>query len=352
VSIEGTRSNAPHQEEIKDLMRGEYTNPVLNTTRRVVERSSIVSINPTKLIETAEKWASQDFVIPSWNEPVFPKGADDTLIDFMFTTSSIDFQFTWRDTGKKYIFVTNDGTSFSGAYGMHAALKEALDTGVPILNGDYLAGMNLERGKSLFEKSGPVPMLAERVAILREIGEVLVKKYSKHFHNLVSQAKNRIFDNGNGVVERLTEDFPSFRDYSIYDVDKIVFFNKRAQLAPALVQGRFLGEGKELFPPSDVEALTVFADYQLPKILNQMGILIYPQYLTDRIANRELIPKGSKEEIEMRAYTVWAAKMLEKKINQLNPEKKINALHIDFKLWSEGRGIKGVEHHFTETTAY
>lgn len=356
MAAEGTRNNASgnsvlQHEEIRNLLRGEYSNPVLNTTRRVVERSRIVSINPDKLIETAEKWAGQDLVIPSWNEPVFPKGADSTLIDFMFTTSSIDFQFTWRDTGKKYVFITNDGTSFSGAYGMHAALKEAFDSGVPILDGVYLAEMTLDRARSLFEKSSPVPMLAERAEILREIGTVLVKKYGGHFHNLVSESGNRIFDNGGGVVERLTEDFPSFKDYAIYD-NRFVLFNKRAQLAPALVEGRFLGEGKTLFPQSDVEALTVFADYQLPKILNYLGILVYPQELADRIARRELIPKGGWEEVEIRAWTIWVAKMLEKKINQINPSKNINTLQMDFQLWSSGRGIKGLEHHFTETTAY
>jgi hypothetical protein len=344
-------SNTNHQEEVKDLMRGEYVNPVLTTTRRVVEQSKIISINSDKLIETAEKWANQDFVVPSWNEPIFPKGANNAIIDFMFTTSSIDFQFTWRDTGKKYMFITNDGTQYSGAYGMHAALNEAINCGAPILDGAYLADMNIYRARSIFEKSGPIPMLAERAQILHEVGTVLVKKYGGHFHNLVSESENRIFNHGKGVVERLTEDFPSFRDYAVYD-GETVFFNKRAQLAPALVEGRFLGEGKELFPQSDVEALTIFADYQLPKILNKMGILVYPQQLTDRIAKRELIGKDSREEIEMRACTIWAAKMLEKKINQINPSKRINALHMDFKLWSEGRSIQGVEHHFTETTAY
>jgi hypothetical protein len=193
-------------------------------------------------------------------------------------------------------------------------------------------------------------MFQERLRILREIGRVLNQKYNSHFARVVEYSGNRAFDGGRGVVERLLADFPSFIDRYQYGNDLVVL-NKRAQLAVGMIQGRFLGEGVELFPRSDIDSLTVFAGYELPRSLNAMGVLRYTDALSSRINEGRVIDRGSPEEIEIRANTVFVAKVLQDEINGIRKD-DVNALNIDYKLWSEGRNFKDAKHHLTKTTAY
>ena len=156
-----------------------------------------------------------------------------------------------------------------------------------------------------------------------------------------------MFDDGKGIVEKLISDFPSFDNSVIYK-GKLVRLDKRAQLGPGILFGKFQNEG--LFQVVDEDKLTVFADYTLPKGLNNLGILVYSKGLKKTIDNNELIKSGSRKELEIRALTIHASDKLIEKINQYG-DKQINALHLDYKLWSESRVKKGL-HHLTITTAY
>lgn len=325
-------------------------NPVLLGSVYVSNVSRSVRIDPEKLKEVARRFSEEQLVIPDWKAPVLPDKADKETIDFIGLGCAIDFAFTHFDSGKKYEATYND-IKFSGSYGMWASLKRGIDEGERLLDGAYLAKMSKKDTRRLLERDSRIPLLKERHEIFNEVGRVLVDKYEGHFHNLLRKSDNRIFNDGKGVVERLTGDFPSFRDVWYYNGSKVQF-DKRAQLFPGLLQGKFLGCGTELFPEQDVKQLTVFADYQLPRALEALGILRYSKSLKERIDGGKLIAKGSTEEIEIRANTVVAAKRIEEAISYRNPGSNISALHIDYKLWSEGRKIKEGRHHLTKTTAY
>ncbi len=325
-------------------------NPVLESVRPVVEKSRDVSINMTRLKEVARGYSEGELPVPDWRAPVFPSSTDRDTIAFLLLGNSINFAFSDIRTGVKY---ENEyqGIPFSGAFGMWAALKRGLDNGVPILDAKFLQGASDRKLKSLFDGTAPMPMLFERISILREVGKVLSEKYDSHFANVVERSRNRAFNGGSGTVERLLRDFPSFDDHAWYGGRRVVF-NKRAQLAVAMIQGRFLSEYEGgLFPRSDIDLLTVFADYELPKTLNALGILDYSNSLSERISTGKTIWKGSPEEVEIRANTIYAAKLIEDEVNGLIGG-GVNALNIDFRLWSEGRGFKDLKHHLTYTTAY
>lgn len=326
------------------------TNPVLLGSFYISIISKSVKIDEEKLKESAKQWAGEKLTIPDWKAPVLPDNADDATVDFLGLGCAIDFAFTDFKTGKKYEAAYN-GVKYTGSYGMWAALKRGVEEGERLLDGSYLASMSKDDSGRLLERDGPIPLFEERHKIFREIGKVLEKKYDSHFHNLLRKSENRIFNGGGGVVERLVSEFPSFRDTWSYNGSQVQF-NKRAQLFPGLLQGKFLGCGVTLFPEQDVRELTVFPDYQLPRALAALGILKYSPALKEKIDNGKLIEKGSKEEIEIRANTVVAAKKIEDEIIKAKPESGVNALHIDYKLWSEGRKIKEGRHHLTKTTAY
>lgn len=324
-------------------------NPVLDSVKPVAKRSAFVSIDLEKLKEVARKYAGEELIVPDWKAPVFPSNNNRDTIAFFLLGNSINFAYSDFKTGVKYE-TEYQGMPWKGAFGMWAALKRGIDGGVPLLDGKYLAGISEAQMKSLFEGNIVIPMLPERLEIFREVGRVLNAHYGSHFAGVVEKSGNRLFDGGKGTVERLVYHFPSFGDRWQYG-NLLAIFNKRAQLAAGMVQGRFLGDGIELFPRSEVDMLTVFADYELPKILNAMGILRYTNTLSNAINEGKMIERGSFVEIEIRANTIVAAQLLQDEINSVRDE-KVNALNIDFKLWSEGKNFKDAKHHLTETTAY
>ena len=355
----------------------------------VARQSRNVRINYDKLYEVSRKYSKDDLQLPKWDAPVFPERLDRDTLDFILLGNTINFAFNDFKTGEKYLYKYKD-VPFKGAYGMWAALKSALDEGTPILDGSYLENLTKIEAKEIFNKDSQIPMLNERVKILNEVGKVLNKNYWGHFYNLYTTTGGYLFNDGEGLVERLVRDFPSFRDDWDYN-GKRVSFAKRAQLAAAMIYEKFL-PGVKAFRDGQFERLTVFADYELPKALRSMGILEYSPQLADKIDKGELIPAGSNEEIEIRGCTIAATDELVKFINytresndeaylhlirhiaatdelvkflndawgpndessfhSIKHSNKVTAPHIDYKLWEDGRNYKDAKAHMTITTAY
>ena len=335
---------------MKNIKNGYKLEDVLLGAQSVASESKNVRINHDKAEEISQKYSKEDLQLPVWDAPVFPEKSNDEAIDFILLGNSINFAFNDFKTGEKYVHEYK-GVPFKGAYGMWAALKGALDEGLPILNATYLENLSGADAERIFNGNSKIPMLDERVNILNEVGRVLNKKYEGHFYNLVEKADGRLFNNGRGLVELLVEDFPSFRDDAVYNGRRISFA-KRAQLGSAMVYEKFLPGGSHLFDEKDIERLTVFADYELPKALRSMGVFEYGASLADKIDNGKLIEAGSNEEVELRACTIAVASEMKEDINRIKKSNAVNALHIDYRLWLDGRNYKDAKAHMTATTAY
>ena len=324
-------------------------NNVLESTRFLVEHPKYVFINNHKVKEVAKEFAKEELKIPRWDAPVFPETDDiETIVDFLCVGNLVNFAFTDFETGET--FSVNYNGHWSGAFGMWAALKRALkETDEQILCGDYLKALTKKDVEKIFAGNPPIPMLEERQIILQEAGEILVDKYGGHFYNLFDKANGKLFNNGGGFVERLVNDFPSYNDSCVaYDGirARIVHFNKRAQLAAGMIYGRL----QDKKPFEDIDKLTVFADYELPKALREMKMLNYTKELREKVDNKIPIDAGSREELEIRAATIHAA---DKLIKEIDSDYNVNALHVDYALWSVGRnGEIKKPHHLTRTIWY
>ena len=79
------------------------------------------------------------------------------------------------------------------------------------------------------------------------------------------------------------------------------------------------GSGVRYFALADPEELTVFADYIVPVALLRLGIISYSAELEDAINARQVIPRDSEEEVEIRAATIWACHLLTHAINERRP---------------------------------
>lgn len=334
-------------------------NKVLESTRFLVENPKHVHIDTDKLDETADRFAKEKLKIPDWKTPVHLEQSDETFIDFILLANSINFAFTDFKTKQKFSTEYN-GNEWRGAFGMHACLKKALEGDFPfLLKGEYLASISEQDFREIFKGNFEIPLLKERLDIFHEVGRVLDNKYEGYFHNLVEESNHMLFNNGRGLVDRLIKDFPSFDDSVVYNGKKAKFY-KRAQLAPGVLYGRFRNQGA--FQVKDIDELTVFADYVLPKGLRDLGVLVYEKELAEKVDSQEIIPRHSREELEIRASTVHASDMLINKINELKGKESVsdgvvvsdggvNALHLDYKLWSESRKQPGY-HHLTPTIDY
>lgn len=94
---------------------------------------------------------------------------------------------------------------------------------------------------------------------------------------------------------------------------------------------------------SGMEKLTTFADYRVPQILRHKGALVYSQGLASRVDERTELPKGSCDEVSIRAATVVAVEELVAMLNKSNnindaatTDEPFTDVTVDWYLWQVG----------------
>lgn len=322
--------------------------PILGTLAPVVAKPRHVRLNREKLLEVAGWMAYEGLTWPDFRSPLVPERDDRDTMDFLFLTAAVNFAFT--DFTTHGVFkVQYGGAEWSDSDALFASLKRALDGGRPMIEGGYLSRMDRDELEDIFAGNVPIPMIEERLAILREIGRALGTRYEGRFHRFVRSGPSRLYARGKGLLERLLDEFPSFRDTSLYR-NHIVAFHKRAQLLFWQLHARFRQSG--FFRLEDPEKLTVFADYIVPVALRLLGIVSYSAELEAAIQERKMIAAGSEEEVEIRAFTLWGCHLLTQAINRLRPpDRKVIEPVVDGRLWTHFHTTHW-PHHLTATTAY
>lgn len=136
---------------------------------------------------------------------------------------------------------------------------------------------------------------------------------------------------------------------------RLVHFYKRAQIFVADIWGAY-GRPSDPSHPyffHDIDRVTMFADYRIPQILLQVGVLEYSSGLLEKVLNREEILFGSEEESEIRAATVIAVELIRDRLKE-KKNVKLLAVEIDWLLWNWGEVVKEEikPHHRTLTIFY
>lgn len=108
-------------------------------------------------------------------------------------------------------------------------------------------------------------------------------------------------------------DIVGFRDHSVYKGHQ-VFLYKRAQIFVADLWGAFKGKGYGEF--NDIGEITIFADYIVPAVLQQLGVLKYSAALAGTIGANGEIGSGSEEEVELRTCSVCAVEKMRELIQK------------------------------------
>jgi len=177
--------------------------------------------------------------------------------------------------------------------------------------------------------------------------------------NLIKRANHSAIK----LVTLITAHFPGFRDTTVYQ-GRLIHFYKRAQIFVADIWGAYgrqrltttdatITTTASPFVFHDIDALTMFADYRVPQILEHVGVMIYSPALQAALDAQQVIPFGHEWEQEIRAATVLAVEMIR---NSLQKQKGISLLsvEIDWLLWNLGEVMKDNirSHHRTLTIYY
>jgi hypothetical protein len=194
-----------------------------------------------------------------------------------------------------------------------------------------------------------MPMLDERVLLFNEVGRVLVEKHQGRYSNFVRSCAPRLYANGDGLLERLTTEFPRFRDVSMYHGSEVHIF-KLAQLG---IWGMHLAlSPRGAWKLEDADNLTAFADYIVPVGLRVMNIFEYAPELEKQINSLVEVKRDSEAEIELRASSIYVIAKLTEEINKRRPGMDpLLQPQVDFRFWKTYHATHW-PHHLTKTVMY
>ena len=317
-------------------------NKIIESVKFVFENSLNVKINQKKIDEFVDylnhkhikHWIDESpFNLKNLN----PKDR----LHFLLVFNAISFSY-WGDPKWK---INYNSKEVDGAYGMIGAIARAIENKFPILEPKYLSDISAENLSKILEGNIQIPLIEERLNILREIGTILMSKFNGDFTEMIKEAKG----DSQQLLSLLLENFPSFEDSSTYN-GKRIYFEKRAQLLVADIYQAF--DGHEFGRLKRINELTACADYKLPFVLRRLGIFSYSDNLADKIDNQTPIDKDSEEEIEIRANTIWAVELIKQKVKK--KMQNIDSIHVNDHIWMLGqKKIKNDKpYHLTRTTSY
>lgn len=320
---------------------------VLRSTLPVVQQSRQVCLDLERVNALAARWAAEGWQVPEWYTTLhFYDGTERTL-NWMLLTDAMNFCF-WAEAGQPRWEVEYRGQVYDGYLAEAASLMRAIDEGRPLWEAAYLADLSEAELRAIFRPvpgAPEIPLFAERLVNAREVGHVLLEKYSGQCAALVEAV------GGNAVLlaQRIAQDFGSFNDVASYRGAEVRFY-KRAQICVSDIHGIF--GGQRWGNLTGLDQLTIFADYKLPQLLRREGVLAYTSDLAARIDRMELLPAGSEEEVEIRAATVWAGELLRRALDAQGIQAR--ATEIDYRLWilSQTKSPDDRPYHRTRTIYY
>jgi hypothetical protein len=328
----------------RDSCHLEIMQEVINTAQNVAEMSSYVCINKEALVSFLKRLLEDRTEVPPWNPLYHFCDSNEDTVSYLLVLDSLNFCF-WPATEGSRWEIKFGSRMLSGYYALAASLKRAVETGIPIIRAEYLAELSLGRLKRILTGRGELQLLENRVHILNELGQLLLKEYDGKAHRLVEAAGMSAVT----LARLLAQELSSFRDVAGY-MGHNVFFYKRAQIFAADLHGAFDGKGWGSF--TDMGKLTAFADYKLPQVLRELGILRYTEGLARTVDQGTPLGAGSPAEVEIRANTIWAVELIRQELEAMG--RGLRAFEIDWILWNMGQAkeFKVRPYHRTVTIFY
>lgn len=294
---------------------------VLDSCHQVMTDATHVRIDDNALTEFARflAGASAAQPPPDFDGLVF-RGTRADVCNYCLLIDALNFCF-WSDQPWEVSF---RGRTWTRTPAMEASLTRAIERDRQWLTADRWAEADENALTEVFAGRGMIPLLDQRVAVLRETGAVLRDQFDGRF----DRAVERVDGDALSLSRLLATHFDSFRDVATCR-GKTVAFLKRAQICAADLHRMLIANGFEGL--TGLNALTVFADYRLPQLFRHRGIICLDDAFAGRIERSEPIESGSAVEVELRAATIVVADQLVTRMRDMG----VNAepWKIDYSLW-------------------
>jgi hypothetical protein len=314
---------------------------VLASTLPVVEQASSVRIEPGRFPQVAESLRIFPPPTPDWRS--FPHWwSDDPALTTMYVLvlDALNFCF-W---GEPRWTVSTEQGELNGYVALAAALRLAIERGEPLLDLNWLESVTADTLRDVLGGNNALPLLNERAESLRELGSAVRSLPNGDPMAFISRARGDAAGIALGIVQLC----PSFNDVARQDGQDVRFY-KRAQILAADLAGALNVATESVI--TGLERLSAFADYKVPQVLRELGLLAYAPRLRRRIDSQVEIAPGSREELEIRAATIWAVESL--RLELANQGAQIHAYEIDWLLWNIGQTLDNPRpYHRTRTIYY
>jgi hypothetical protein len=316
-------------------------NPVRATTLGVVNKSKEVKINQARIKEISKEWAESGLRVPDWPKALNLETDDQKkMLDYLVILDSGNFCF-WHK--KERWAIDYNGRKYQGSTAWGMALKKFFEDNPGKGNLNYFSKITFQDFKEMLQGGKNLLLLRERWEIIKKVSSIILKKYGS-FENFLESTDCRI----SNLVPKIYKELPSFDDISLSG-EKKIYFLKRAQILCSEIWGAFGGRGIGGF--KDLNYLTCFADYRVPQVLNNFGIMEYSNKLDEKIKNRVLIPHNSRQELEIRSATIWATEYLRDAL--FEKWRGLHSFQIDWILWNKSQEMKMEKtYHLTKTIFY
>jgi hypothetical protein len=314
---------------------------VLRSTAVVMRSARHVAIDSDAIDAVAERISDSSGTASEWDDATHWTGEPDATANYVLVLDALNFCF-W---GEPRWRVTINGATVDGYYALAAALRRALDDGVPLTDARCLARIPAVDVAAILRGEHVIPLFSARVQHLREVGSVLLDRWDGQFLNVVEEAGG----SATRLAAVVADQFTSFRDVTNYD-GHVVRFYKRAQILASDLAGSFNFKGPGAL--ADLDQLTAFADYKVPQVLHHLGVLQYDTHITTLLQSRTEIARGSREEIEIRAATIQGVEQIRRRL--VERHRSIPTFEIDWHLWNLGQSLAGdvLPYHRTRTIDY
>jgi hypothetical protein len=316
-------------------MEKEYD--VLNSIMAVTKSSKYVKLNKdniSKVLQHIKKAPEES------NEYPFIKNyCTEDKARFMLLYEALNFCY-W---GKEKWKVVYKDKEYSGSIGLFYALIRALEEGYNILDFGYLMNVPKEDFRQIFRGTAVIPLLDERFEITKAIATTVTDNLKGSVYSLFEKARS-----DKELLRIIIDNFDSFNDSSIYN-GQLVYFFKRATL---LVNDLYHNIKEIRDNIGSNKGLLACADYKIPQVLRQAGILEYSGVLAQLIDSETELAHNSDMEIEIRAYTIYVVEIIKEELNKKGIE--MTSVEIDKQLWflSKNKDQKSKPYHLTKTIAY
>lgn len=320
---------------------------VLSTTAPIVEAARLVELDYAAVERLATALAGSPLTVPPWNVAYHwsdggPRTANTTLL-----LDALNFCF-WADPGQERWALHYAGVWLDGYWALAAALKRAIEVEQkPLWDASFLAMISEGAASEIFQpvgaSRGQIPLFEARVAHMREVGRVLLERFAGWFGNAIEHARADAVT----LAQLVAAEFASFNDVASYAGREARFY-KRAQILAGDLYGIFGGRG--IGAIGGLQRLTAFADYKIPQLLREEGVLRYASELASAIDAREPLAPGSPAEVEIRAATIWGVELLRRALAGRGVTAR--AFEIDWLLWTRAQDRAGMRPYHRVRTAF